>query len=171
MSARLWKILVVAFLALWGFDIVSSKMTANSQQAYRDAKARQDADRRATEVMRQRILAESAAKFDQQQQNFGNYDVNYSRNQRYRNLGSRNYNRNNQNSASRNNNRNYQYSASRNNNRNYQYSASRNNNQNYQYSTRNSDRNYQHSASRNNDQHYQHSASGSNYQNYQQRNN
>ncbi|KAL3656927.1 hypothetical protein V7S43_018132 [Phytophthora oleae] len=85
---RLCKIMVMAILALWGLPdgpiLVSSKMLAASQQNLRDAKTQQDADRRATEVLRQKLLSDSAAKFDQQQRSFGDSDNNYSWNQRYR---------------------------------------------------------------------------------------
>ncbi|KAF4146628.1 hypothetical protein GN958_ATG04181 [Phytophthora infestans] len=166
MSARRWMVIVMTLLALWGFDVVISKMTSNFQQEYRDAKARQAADRHTTEVMRQRILAESAAKFEQRQREFGNYDVNYSWNQRYRNSASRYNNRNYQNSANRGNNRNNQYSAnSRNNNRNYQNSANRNNeyrnneyrsNENRNNENRNNEyRNNEYSTHRHNNQNYQ----------------
>ncbi|KAK1943230.1 hypothetical protein P3T76_004626 [Phytophthora citrophthora] len=84
---RLYKI-VIAILVLYGLSdgpvLVSSKMLAASQQNLRDAKTQQDADRRATEVLRQKILADSAAKFDQQQRSFGDSDNNYSWNLRYR---------------------------------------------------------------------------------------
>ncbi|KAG7379647.1 hypothetical protein PHYPSEUDO_008330 [Phytophthora pseudosyringae] len=89
---RLWKMLAMTILALWGLangpDLVASKVVVNTQQSLRDAKARQDADRRATEVRRQQILADSAAKFDERQRTYGNSDVNYSWNRRYRNSAS-----------------------------------------------------------------------------------
>ncbi|KAG7379649.1 hypothetical protein PHYPSEUDO_008332 [Phytophthora pseudosyringae] len=85
----LWNLVVMMLLALWGLangpDLVASKVVANTQQSLRDAKTQQDADRRATEVRRQQILADSAAKFDERQRTYGNSDVNYSRNRRFRN--------------------------------------------------------------------------------------
>ncbi|EGZ12788.1 hypothetical protein PHYSODRAFT_302672 [Phytophthora sojae] len=85
---RLWKILAMAVLALWGLadgpDLVSSKMVTSSQQSFREAKAKQDADRRAAEIQRQQILANTAAKFDERQRTYSNYDSTYSWNRRYR---------------------------------------------------------------------------------------
>ncbi|KAG1689685.1 hypothetical protein DVH05_002042 [Phytophthora capsici] len=79
---------VVLAISLWGLSdgpvLVSSKMLAASQPNLRDAKTQQDADRRTTEVLRLKLLADSAAKFDQQQRSFGDSDNNYLWNLRYR---------------------------------------------------------------------------------------
>ncbi|KAE8882682.1 hypothetical protein PF005_g13045 [Phytophthora fragariae] len=67
--SRLWKMITMTALALWGLAdgpvLVTSKMVSSSQQSFRDVKARQDADRRAAEIERQQILASTAAKFDE----------------------------------------------------------------------------------------------------------
>ncbi|GMF20646.1 unnamed protein product [Phytophthora lilii] len=91
-STPLWIMLVMAILALWGLvdgpSFVTSKLTTSSQQSLRDAKAQQDADRRAAELQRLQILTSTAAKFEERQRTNSNYDSNTSWNRRYRSSAS-----------------------------------------------------------------------------------
>jgi hypothetical protein len=83
----------ITVLTLWSLAdgplLAASKLLSNSQQAFRDAKMQQDADRRATELLRQQILASTAAKFAQKERSNPRTNVNNSWNQRYRNTASK----------------------------------------------------------------------------------
>jgi hypothetical protein len=82
---------VLALLALWGLaggpELVASKALANNKQAYREAKMRQDADRRAAEMQRQQILANTRAKFDETYRQNPRYDATSQWRRRYRKTG------------------------------------------------------------------------------------